>query len=95
MGKREDNLPSLLISITLDLVGCLTYIVPFAEYADILWAPISAWFFFKLYGGRIGKFGAAISFVEEVLPFVDFIPTFTIAWFVRKFELRNRKQIEE
>ena len=78
--------PSLIICIALDIVGNISYIFPaLGEFSDILWAPISAILFFKLFGGRVGKIGAAINFVEEILPFTDIIPTFTIAWFVKSY----------
>lgn len=33
------------------------------------------------------------SFIEEILPGLDIIPTFTIAWFIRKREL-DKKVLE-
>lgn len=72
--------------ILLDSIGFLSYFIPgVGEYIDVLWAPLSAFLFYKMYGGKMGRVGAAIEFVEELLPFVDFIPTFTIAWIIRKF----------
>jgi hypothetical protein len=47
---------------------------------DFIWAPASAWLMTKLYKGRKGKIAAAISFVEEALPMLDIIPTFTLMW---------------
>jgi len=34
----------------------------------------------KLYKGRTGKIAGAISFIEEALPMLDIIPTFTLMW---------------
>ena len=34
----------------------------------------------KMYDGKKGKIAAAITFVEEALPFLDVIPTFTLMW---------------
>lgn len=65
-----------------------SYIFPaIAEFIDVVWAPISAYFFFKLFGGKIGKIGSVINFLEEIIPFSDVIPTFTIAWFIRRKEI--------
>ena len=65
----------------MDLIGCATYSVPFlGEFGDLLWAPLSALLFYKAFGGWKGALGSAFNFVEEILPFTDFIPTFTIAW---------------
>jgi hypothetical protein len=36
--------------------------------------------FHGLFGGWRGAPGGVFSFIEEILPGLDFIPTFTIAW---------------
>ena len=66
----------LVLSILLDIIG----FIPFFEVIDIVWAPISAYIMTKMYKGTKGKVGGFISFVEEILPFSDFVPTFTIMW---------------
>jgi len=33
-----------------------------------------------MYKGTIGKVGGVITFIEEILPFSDFLPTFTLTW---------------
>lgn len=65
----------------MDILGYATYAIPIAgELADIVWAPISAIIFYKLFGGWKGAFGGVFNFIEEILPGTDFIPTFTITW---------------
>lgn len=72
---------SLLFCVLMDVIGYATYTLPLlGEFADVIWAPVSAFIFFKTFGGWKGTFGAAFSFVEELLPGTDFIPTFTIMW---------------
>jgi hypothetical protein len=34
----------------------------------------------KLYKGKEGKIAAIISFIEEALPFLDVVPTFSLMW---------------
>lgn len=69
----------------MDLIGVLTYCIPaMAEWGDVVWAPLSAFVFYKIFGGKTGKVGATISFLEEILPFTDFIPTFTLGYFYDK-----------
>lgn len=63
----------LLLSIGLDLVG-------FIPLIDIVWAPLSAFIMAKMYPGTKGKVAGVISFLEEIIPFTDVIPTFTIMW---------------
>jgi hypothetical protein len=73
--------PSLLFCIVMDVIGYATYAVPvLGELGDIFWAPLSALIFFKTFGGWKGAFGGIFNFVEEILPGLDFIPTFTITW---------------
>ena len=65
----------LILSIILDVIGFFT-VIPF----DIIWAPISGYIITKMYKGNKGKVAGIISFLEEIIPFLDIIPTFTIMW---------------
>ena len=81
----------LLKAILLDLIGIIPAFIPFlGEWIDIIWAPLSAYIFLKMYGEKIGKYGSIIQFVEELIPFADFCPTFTIAYIIEKFK-QNKK----
>ncbi|MEO5985182.1 MAG: hypothetical protein ABIP80_06720 [Ferruginibacter sp.] len=76
--------PSIVFCVFMDLIGYASFAIPgLAEISDVIWAPISAFIFLKTFGGRIGRMGSVFNFIEEVLPFTDFIPSFTIAWFIR------------
>ena len=90
MKTRKLFLPNIAICIVMDLAGMSTYIFPaLGEWADLIWAPISGYIFLKLFGGRLGAIGSVLNFLEEVIPFTDIIPSFTIAWFIRKRELEK------
>lgn len=65
----------LIASIILDIIGFFT-IIPL----DIVWAPISGYLMTKMYKGNKGKIAGIVSFLEEIIPFADIIPTFTIMW---------------
>jgi hypothetical protein len=69
---------NLTLGIVLDAIGYLSFIFPLF---DIVWAPLSAYLMTTMYKGRKGKIAAAITFIEEAMPFLDIIPTFTIMWF--------------
>jgi len=85
MKEQKVFVPNLGICIIMDLIGMASYIIPgWGEIADLVWAPISGFVFYKLFGGRFGMIGGVLDFLEEVLPFTDIIPSFTIAWFIRK-----------
>ena len=78
----QDKFKKLGVSLALDAVGMLSYAIPgIGEFLDIIWAPVSAWIMTRLYKGEAGKKAAIVSFVEEAVPGLDIIPTFTIMWF--------------
>ena len=71
----------LMLSILFDLIGYLTYLIPFlGEFLDIAWAPIAGFILARMYKGTIGTVGGIFAFVEELMPGLDFIPTFTLTW---------------
>ena len=67
----------LLLGLLFDACGYISYIFP---PFDFIWAPLSAYLMTKLYKGTSGKVAAVISFIEEALPLVDVIPSFTLMW---------------
>lgn len=86
--------PSLALCIIMDVIGYATFALPvLGEFADIAWAPISAFIFYRTFGGAKGAFGGLFNFAEEILPFTDFIPTFTIMWVWQYFT--NRKEVPQ
>ena len=87
MNKKQ---PSLIFCILMDIVGYATYAIPFlGEFADILWAPISSFIFMTTFGGWKGALGGFGNFLEELLPGTDFIPSFTIMWFIQNVQKRK------
>ena len=89
--KKELTNPSIVFCIIMDAIGYASFAIPgLGEFSDIIWAPVSAFIFLKTFGGRLGRMGSVFNFIEEALPFTDFIPSFTIAWFIRKREIEKR-----
>jgi hypothetical protein len=77
--------PSLAFCLLMDAIGMATYAIPFfGEFADVIWAPVSALIFFRTFGGWKGAFGGIFNFIEELMPGLDFIPTFTIMYFLNR-----------
>jgi hypothetical protein len=72
MNKKYKKLG---FSILLDAIGIIP--IPFL---DVAWAPISGYLMTKMYKGNKGKIAGIVSFIEEIIPFSDIIPTFTIMW---------------
>jgi len=82
MITEKNKFLILGLSILFDALGYASFIIPgIGEFSDVIWAPASAFLMMKLYKGNSGKVGAAISFIEEAMPGLDVIPTFTIMWF--------------
>ena len=78
--------PTLAFCLIMDLLGSATFLLPgLGEWFDILWALVSAMLFFNSFGGKVGRIGSIINFAEEMLPFTDFVPTFTIAYFYNRY----------
>jgi hypothetical protein len=73
---------NLFLGIFFDAVGMLSFTVPMVgEFSDVIWAPVAAYLMIRMYKGTVGKVGGVIAFVEEIVPFTDFIPSFTLMWF--------------
>ncbi|CAI8422549.1 hypothetical protein N9R87_03410 [Flavobacteriaceae bacterium] len=67
----------LILGLLFDLLGYVSFVFP---PFDFLWAPLSGYLMTKLYEGKKGKIAGIFVFIEEALPFVDVVPTFTIMW---------------
>ena len=67
--------------LVLDAIGMVTMAFPgIGTLIDFVWAPIAAWQMKKMYPGKKGGFAALVVFLEELIPGLDFIPTFTLMW---------------
>ena len=71
----------LVKSLVYDAVGMATMAIPLVgPFLDMVWAPVAARKMSRMYPGTKGKLASAIVFLEEILPFSDVIPTFTLMW---------------
>ena len=75
--KNNNKYQKLGLGILFDAFGYASFVFP---VIDIVWAPLAAYLMTKMYEGKKGKIAAAVTFVEEALPFLDVIPTFTLMW---------------
>lgn len=89
--KKE---PRLAFCIFMDLAGMVSYVLPgVGEFFDAIWAPIAAYIFYRTFSGKVAKLGSLIEFAEEALPFTDFIPTFTLAYYYNKLHTSRQKNL--
>ena len=64
--------------LALDLAGDASELIPgLGELTDVVYAPVEAGLLKALFASNAI---AAFGFVEEILPFTDIIPTFTLSW---------------
>lgn len=71
----------LIKSVVYDIIGMASMSVPLiGPFLDLLWAPYAARTMSRMYPGGKGKIASVIVFLEEILPFTDIIPTFTLMW---------------
>lgn len=91
--KKDRKQIKLILSLLFDGIGLLSYTIPFlGEGIDIIWAPISGILLVYMYKGTIGKVAGILGFIEELIPMLDFIPTFTLTWlFTYVFKSEDKK----
>ena len=59
----------------------LSFAIPFiGEFSDLIWAPVAGWLMTRMYKGKIGQGAGILAFIEEIVPGLDIIPTFTLMW---------------
>ncbi|PHS06679.1 MAG: hypothetical protein COA88_10080 [Kordia sp.] len=86
---KKEKYKKLALGILFDALGYVSFIFP---PFDIVWAPLSAYLMTRLYKGRKGKIAAIVTFIEEALPVLDVVPTFTLMWiYTFVFDKKNVK----
>ncbi|TRX40800.1 hypothetical protein [Flavobacterium restrictum] len=72
----------LMLGLLLDGIGMLSFTIPLiGEFSDVVWAPLAGFLMTMMYNGRVGKVAGVLTFLEEIIPFTDVIPSFTLTWF--------------
>jgi hypothetical protein len=83
---EDSRMSKLLIGLVLDGIGMISFSIPFlGEFSDVVWAPIATIIMARMYKGRVGKVAGVLTFLEEILPFTDVIPSFTLTWIYTYF----------
>ncbi|MFA5650045.1 MAG: hypothetical protein WC914_02760 [Proteiniphilum sp.] len=82
----DNKYKKLAKCVLLDLVGMSSAAIPVVgPLLDVIWAPIAASLSYKMFGNKRGKFTSLVTFIEEILPVTDVVPSFTIFWFLFDF----------
>lgn len=80
----NDIIGKLVVSLLIDFIGSCSYLLPIVgEGFDIAWAPIQTIFIMAMYDDTMPGL-KYVSFIEEILPFTDLLPSGTLGW-VREF----------
>ncbi|HBT85319.1 MAG: hypothetical protein PHO13_03585 [Fermentimonas sp.] len=83
MGNKYKKLAKCIV---LDIIGMSSAAIPVVgPFIDVIWAPVAASLSYKMFGNKIGKYTSLVTFVEEILPVTDVIPSFTIFWVLFDF----------
>lgn len=86
MRKQENKYRKLVKCILLDAVGMASAAIPvIGPFIDVVWSPVAASISYKMFGEKKGKYTSLLTFIEELFPVTDMIPTFTIFWFLFDF----------
>lgn len=84
----------LVLGLLFDAIGMASFTIPgIGEFSDVIWAPVAAYLMARLYKGTAGKVAGVFTFLEEIIPFTDIMPSFTIMW-VYTYLIKGGKSIE-
>ena len=76
MGNKYIKLAKCVL---LDVIGVTSAAIPvIGPFVDVVWAPIAASISYNMFGNKKGKYTSLVTFIEELLPATDIIPSFTI-----------------
>ena len=72
---------NLILGIVFDAIGMISFTIPYlGEFSDVVWAPMAGFLMTWMYKGNVGKVGGVFTFLEEIIPFTDIVPSFTLVW---------------
>lgn len=87
---NDTKIIKLVAALFIDGMGLLSYLIPsIGEMFDAVWAPISAILVYYMFGRKLSW--AGFTFVEELAPFADVLPSATLAWFFYYYKSDKNK----
>jgi hypothetical protein len=90
---KDDKTKKLILGLLFDAIGMLSFTIPFlGEFSDVVWAPVAAFIMTRMYKGRVGRVAGILTFVEEIFPFTDVIPSFTFTWIYTYYFQKENKE---
>ena len=90
LEKTNNKNRDLVLGLLFDGIGMLSFTVPFiGEFSDVVWAPVAGFLMTRMYKGNLGKVAGIFAFLEEIIPFTDVIPSFTLTW-IYKYWIKKK-----
>mmetsp|Transcript_6257 Transcript_6257/g.9089 ORF Transcript_6257/g.9089 Transcript_6257/m.9089 type:complete len:441 (+) Transcript_6257:39-1361(+) len=94
----NDMIGKLVTSLLIDFVGSSSYLLPVVgEAFDLIWAPTQTVLICAMYDSNMPSL-KYISFLEEIIPFTDALPSATLGW-VKQYSTKlleeSRKKVNE
>ena len=91
--ESKNKIRDLFLGLIFDALGLISFTIPLiGEFEDVIWAPIAGFLMVWMYKGSLGKIGGIFTFLEEIIPFTDFIPSFTLVW-IYKYLIKREKNV--
>ena len=91
--EHENKYRYLFLGLLFDALGMASFIIPgIGAFSDVIWAPLAGWLMTRMYKGRSGQAAGFITFVEELMPGLDIIPTFTLMWIYTYLIKKNKEE---
>lgn len=88
---KNDKNKKLILGLIFDAIGMVSFAIPgIGEFSDVIWAPLAGYLMTYMYRGRVGKVAGVLTFLEEILPFTDIIPSFTVTWLYTYYFQRKK-----
>ncbi len=92
-ATKDKKIKYLFLGLLFDLAGMLSFMLPgIGEFSDVIWAPLAGWLMTRMYKGNLGKAAGVVTFLEELLPGMDFLPSFTLMWLYTYVIKRGRQE---
>ncbi|WP_136465277.1 hypothetical protein [Flagellimonas onchidii] len=90
--EKDPKYRHLLLGLLFDGIGMLSFAIPgIGEFSDVIWAPAAGWLMTRMYRGKIGQVAGVVTFVEELVPGLDIIPSFTLMWIYTYLISKDKK----
>ncbi|WP_422859808.1 hypothetical protein ACOKFD_02505 [Flagellimonas sp. S174] len=90
--ENKSKYQDLFLGLLFDGIGMLSFAIPgIGEFSDVIWAPLAGWLMTRMYKGKMGQLAGVVTFIEELVPGWDFVPSFTLMWLYTHLFSKRKK----